>query len=100
MAEEKILDGEKLEMEKLENVAGGTQWEVSELSNTLPNIYDRHNNVTRPMVGFEIRNWLKEELNIDATLNYGQVNKNAYTKNGQNLSHGEVMSIIHKHLKK
>ena len=52
------------------------------------------------MVGFEIRNWLKEELNIDATLNYGQVNKNAYTKNGQNLSHGEVMSIIHKHLKK
>ena len=88
MAEDKYA-GEALSEEELDGVAGGKLWEISEICIA----------AGKRMYIHEIPGYLKENFNIDAkidgdtyTLYEGQAN--IYKRNGETLTHQQVIDII------
>ena len=94
---------EKLDDEQLEQVAGGTFNETTHLQAAIGWLPSRFNYV----VYKDIPQYLKEHYNIDVTLYYENTNDrgdhwhnqedaNIYSRNGQTLTHQEVIDIIGK----
>ncbi|MBR3747721.1 MAG: hypothetical protein IKN27_12250 [Selenomonadaceae bacterium] len=79
---------EILSDEELDNVTGGTYDEVSELNDMLA---PRNNDTARVMSEEELKNWLKENLNIDATFYNDKNTPNVYTRDGKTLTQSEVL---------
>lgn len=93
---------EAMSDEELDNVAGGTYKEYHELDELLPYSDDNFTFGNTIVKSPEyIHDWLKSNLNIDAEINigfsmddYGNIYDNianVYTRNGQNLTHEEVI---------
>lgn len=96
----------ELNENELNNVAGGTNREYSEIAHLLPKKTVRRYNTAREemLSKAEVTQWLKTNLNIDAKMNtnsgifveytdFGALGgANTYTRNGETLSHEEVMA--------
>ncbi|MBQ4403090.1 MAG: hypothetical protein II857_01640 [Selenomonadaceae bacterium] len=106
MADKDKIADEMLTDDELDQVAGGTGEETNEL---------------RSLFGFKInpltereyfrRNedyvqfWLKNRLNIDATLNYKggwftSAGPNSYSRNGESLTHAQVLEEAKKYIER
>ena len=100
---------EKLSDEELDNVAGGTNGEYKELRKLLPTTlksrkmrYHGTVSTNHMMNPDEVSGWLKENLNIDAQIDNGPWynpfdsagNPNVYSRNGQSLTHAQVMAEV------
>ena len=112
MADEKILDNEILNDEELDNVAGGTFFETRDLRNAIGRVYLVKSYYDNQPIQFysklppnEIAGYLKSHYDIDATLSFGKYNSevglyepggdpNTYSRNGQSLTHQQVLDII------
>ena len=107
MADKKILDNEMLSDNELDNVAGGTFDERADLQHAIGKIYLsawRDEEFTY-LPSDKVAPYLKEHFGIDATINQGKylyalhafVTKdkpNEYSRNGQTLTHQQVLDII------
>ena len=104
MAEKDKYADELMSDEELDGVAGGTVQEYRELRG----LFDPEIIVVRNKLGGEyeeeiyksdddIRSWLKYNLNIEATFNYKRWfpwqdgDPNVYTRNGESVSHAQVI---------
>ena len=111
MTNEIILAEERLDMEQLDAVSGGTNREYAELGNLLPKVTRGHFGgkvIRQEMVNKkQLTAWLKTNLNIDATIStdsgvfidhyddFGALgNPNTYTRNGESLSHSAVVTEV------
>ena len=90
---------EILSDEQLDNVTGGTSFEYHILSKLLTPEPNDGLVISHKMTEDEVKNWLKTNLNIDATINakvvfhnYGpSEDPNVYTQNGQTITHADVV---------
>ena len=109
MSEEKIMNDEMMNNDELEQVAGGTNGEYKEIRKYLPVSYAPISNscevdIVIPMRPDEVEEWLKENLNIDAKIDNGAWynpfdsagNPNVYSRNGQSLTHAQVVGEVKK----
>jgi len=107
MAEKDKFADEKLSDEELDQVAGGTVGEYDELRDLFGTVKRHVSSGGRNAHTFEgrltdeeIKSWLKEHLNIDAQINYKRWfpwqdgDPNVYTRNGQSLTHEQVVKEI------
>lgn len=114
MKNEKILQEEVLSDEDLEKISGGSVSETDQIRNAIGQVYEVDgfkDNFSHP-VKFktylptnEVCGYLKKHYNIDATLNFGDFDPashdfvtdgdpNKYSRNGQTLTHAQVLNII------
>ena len=94
---------EKLSDEQLEQVAGGTSDESFELMDVLKAVAGK-SIVKHATDSKSIATYLKEHYNIDATINFGIYDAadhdytrgevNIYSRNGEKLTHRDVLNII------
>lgn len=107
---------EKMSDDELEQVAGGTNGEYKALRKLLPMVHYIKNlsffdqavehKKKRYMTTDEVEGWLKTNLNIDAEIDDGFFlnpfdsagDPNKYSRNGQMLTHGQVMDEIKRFL--
>ena len=110
----KVLDEEILNDEELEKISGGSVSETKQIKNALGKVYEVdgfQGNFNNP-VKFktyvpidEVGDYLKKIYNIDATINFGIYDPsdhdfvtegatNKYSRNGQPLTHQQVLDII------
>ncbi|MBQ6142928.1 MAG: hypothetical protein IJI84_00285, partial [Clostridia bacterium] len=88
---------ELLSDEELDGVAGGTRDEYLTLTNILP----MGNTPIGRMTAKEAEEWLKRNLNIDATIyNKSDSTPNVYKRNGETLDHWDVYKECNKFLHK
>ena len=102
MTNTKILVEEILLDEEMEKVSGGTTEEFIDIAKFLPKI-------TRVRYGHEMKDfmnkdqaqdWLKTNLNIDAEIGLGKTffnipgKPNIYSRNGESLTHEEVLTEL------
>lgn len=92
--------------DELDNVAGGTTSETYALKGAIGRIYYSEDwNITTYLPDDKIASYLKEHYNIDATINVGkrcqdihdfvsEGEANQYSRNGQTLTHNQVLDII------
>ena len=110
---------EKMSDEELDQVAGGTNGEYKELRRLLPGISQTslryreeletyEETWVRYMKPHEVAGWLKQNLNIDAIVDDGAWynpldsagNSNVYRRNGQSLTHAQVIAEVRNFLGK
>ncbi|MBQ3444793.1 MAG: hypothetical protein IJG33_16295 [Selenomonadaceae bacterium] len=104
--QDKFAD-EKLSDEELDQVAGGTVGEYDELRDLFGTVKRHVSSGGRNAHTFEgrlndeeIKSWLRSNLNIDAQINYKRWfpwqdgDPNVYTRNGQSLTHEQVVKEI------
>lgn len=114
MKDEKILENEIMTDEELEKVSGGTHYETSQIINAIGQIYKVNGfkgDFSHPVTFYtylpldEVEPYLKKTYGIDAKLDCGQYDPaahdfvteggaNQYSRNGQSLTHQQVMDII------
>lgn len=112
MADKNFLDNEILTDEQLDEVAGGTVSEVYDLRAAIGKVRlvnGYHNNQPAQFYTYlmeeDVAPYLKKTYGIDATLNFGQYdpashdyvtegNPNTYSRDGQPLTHQQVLDII------
>ena len=107
MAEKDKYADEKLSDEELDQVAGGTVGEYDELRDLFGTVKRHVSSGGRNAHTFEgrlndeeIKSWLRSNLNIDAQINYKRWfpwqdgDPNVYTRNGQSLTHEQVVKEI------
>lgn len=114
MAYEKKIADEMLTNEELEKISGGTDSEFTELQLALSKCTKETEEgiIISLKTKEEIQDWLKTNLNIKAKI-YGdnilgksytsytdpvEDTPNEYTRNGQSLTHGQVMAEIKRFL--
>lgn len=113
MMNEKIFINEIILDSDLDKVAGGTNGEYRELREILPTVMrifysdygDKHPNY---MTTDEVSEWLKINLKIDAKIDAGAWynpfdsagSENTYSRNGQTLTHGQVVAECKQFLRK
>ena len=107
MAEKDKYADEKLSDEELDQVAGGTVGEYDELRDLFGTVKRHVSSGGRNAHTFEgrlndeeIKSWLRSNLNIDAQINYKRWfpwqdgDPNVYTRNGQSLTHEQVVAEV------
>ena len=107
MVEKDKFADEKLSDEELDQVAGGTVGEYDELRDLFGTVKRHVSSGGRNAHTFEgrlndeeIKSWLRSNLNIDAQINYKRWfpwqdgDPNVYTRNGQSLTHEQVVKEI------
>ena len=92
---------EKLNDEELDAVAGGTLNELRDLQKLFYHYTDLKNGKMATVYKSAdwIKNWLKSRLNIDAEINYNggwftSPGANSYSRNGESLTHEQVVAEI------
>ena len=98
---------EKLSDDELDKVSGGTVGEYDELRDLFGTVKRRVVGRRRSVHTFEgrlddeeIKSWLRSNLNIDAQINYKRWfpwqdgDPNVYTRNGQSLTHEQVVAEV------
>ncbi len=102
MADEKKFADEMLTYDELDKVAGGTLDELRDLQKLFYHYihYTRQGPATVYKSADWIKDWLKSRLNIDAEINYRNswfftsAGANSYSRNGEILTHEQVIEEI------
>ena len=107
MAEKDKYADELLSEDELDQVAGGNWKEFTELREILPTVSYQKNTrpfprqVTRNMNITEATEWLKSNLNIDTDISIGDSfnpfssgTPNIYKRDGQELTHDQVIAEV------
>ena len=114
MTDEKKIAGEMLTDEQLNGVSGGTSDETKAIIDAIGNVTREREIICRNTHGMEIgrvfrqendklsyeevEGYLKKNYGIDADISTGFLfyggRSNKYSKNGQNLTHQQVLDII------